>query len=294
MMPERLHQIEQPSLCRLRPLFFLWPLFAILAAAILLWGVETVRTPVGTLAKDLLPEREREEETAGLLVTLEQLERMHYMDSTLGEISWSVSEESLEELNRVLREYNITTAEEISQFLAQAAVETSGGRWLTELGEESYFRHRGYTTGTRGAGYFHLTYEYGQMAFSTWMMKRYIPELGEIVYLNPASHNKTEIREAYHRALWTAANLGLDVSRYSRIVYDPQSADITGADYISQTFAWESAAYYWQAAGVKNALSQLPGTANTDIASKLVGGSNWQSRREAYLAFYPVLNNQSK
>ena len=86
-----------------------------------------------------------------------------------------------------------------------------------------------------------------------------------------------------------AANLGLDISDYSRIVYDEGSPVETGADYIAQRFAWESAGYYWVTNSIGEALSSAPGTENTDTASQLVGGGNWQSRREAYEAYYPVL-----
>ena len=67
----------------------------------------------------------------------------------------------------------------------------------------------------------------------------------------------------------------------------------TGADYIARAFAWESAGYYWHITGIGEALGDRPGVENTDTVSRLVGGSNWQSRREAYLAFYPVLANQT-
>lgn len=245
--------------------------------------VEGARLPGGEAAA--VPER---------LVTAEQLRRMAYTDSALGDLAWELSEASVEDLNRVLEVYNIRTPEAISQFLAQAAVETAGGKWLTELGDEDYFRSYGYTAGTRGAGFFHLTFEYGQMAFSTWMMRRYVPELAEITYMNPTCHGREEIRAAYYAALRIAANLGLDISRYTRVVFDPQSPVTTGADYISQAFPWESAGYYWKITGIGEAISATPGTENTDVVSKLVGGGNWQSRREAYLAYYPVLSGQSQ
>ena len=238
-MLERLDSIEQAG--GPRQLLPLCPLFALLIAVILFWGVGTMRSPVQTTWR--IAPAQHWEEPVPALVTAEQLERMRYVDSSLGDFSWDLSRESLEELNRVLREYGITGTEELSQFLAQAAVETGGGQWLTELGEESYFRQYGYTAGTRGAGYLHLTYEYGQMAFSVWMMKKYIPKLSDVPYVNPQEHTRSEVAEAYYRALRTAANLGVDVSRYSRIVYDPQFPGDTGADYIAQAFAWESAAY---------------------------------------------------
>lgn len=226
-----------------------------------------------------------------LLVTREQIEQMSYTDSVMGNIIWEISDEQLEKLNWVLWEYDITTPEEISQFLAQATVETRAGRCLTEIGDEEYFQNFGYSAGTRGAGYLHLTFDYGQMAFATWMIKKYIPELENIVYVNPSNHSSAEVQNAYYTALQSAANLGLDISLYSRIVYDGQTTGCaTGADYIAEHFAWESAAYYWHITGISAAFSDIPGNSNTDLASALVGGANWQSRREAYAAFYPVFS----
>ena len=283
---EQTVSIKQPR--SVRALLPLCPLFASLACAILLWGW----APAQPEAAEPAPAIEAAEPAP--LVTAAQLEAMAYTDSVMGELKWTLTEASVEELNRVLREYGILSAEEISQFLAQAAVETAGGKWLTELGDEDYFRSYGYTAGTRGAGFFHLTFEYGQMAFSTWMMRRYVPELAEITYMNPTCHGREEIRAAYYAALRIAANLGLDISRYTRVVFDPQSPVTTGADYISQAFPWESAGYYWKITGIGEAISATPGTENTDVVSKLVGGGNWQSRREAYLAYYPVLSGQSQ
>ena len=273
---------------RLRPLLPLLPLFLVLVTAILLWGREP-KEEEKTLYLSLVTE-----EAPLQLVTAEQLDQMAYLDSNMGEVGWVYTEQSMTELNRVLREYEITTPEEISQFLAQAAVETAAGRWLTELGDEEYFQRYGYSTGTRGAGYLHLTFEYGQMAFATWMMKKNIPELGGIPYRNPTCNTREDIADAYYRTLRLAANLGIDISSYSRIVYDGRSPVSTGADYIAEAFAWESAGYYWHITGIGHALDGPPGVRHTDDVSRLVGGGNWQSRREAYMAFYPVLNDPSE
>lgn len=282
---EQTVSIKQPR--SIRALLPLCPLFASLACAILLWGW----APAQPEAAEPAPAVEAAEPAP--LVTAAQLEAMAYTDSVMGEMSWALTDASLEELNRVLRAYGILSAEEISQFLAQAMVETVGGRWLLEIGDDPYFQDHGYTAGTRGAGYFHLTFAYGQMAFATWMMKRHVPELAEIEYVNPTFHGRETIREGYYRALGLAANLGLDVSAYSRIVYDAHSPVPTGAEYIAASFAWESAGYYWHITGISAALDSEPGTHNTDAVSQLVGGGNWQSRREAYLAISPVLYEQS-
>lgn len=281
-----MHRTQIPE--RLRLLMPLLPLFIVLVTAILLWGREP-QEEEETLYLSLVTE-----EAMPRLVTAAQLDQMAYLDSNMGEVGWVYTEQSLAELNRVLLEYEILTPEEISQFLAQAAVETAAGRWLTELGDEEYFQRYGYSTGTRGAGYLHLTFAYGQMAFATWMMKKNIPELAGIPYRNPTCNTKEDIASAYNSALRLAANLGIDISSYSRIVYDAGSPVSTGADYIAEAFAWESAGYYWHITGISCALDGAPGVRHTDDVSRLVGGGNWQSRREAYMAFYPVMSGTSE
>lgn len=281
-----------PELSRKQLLIWGGLLAGCLLLSAIIFAVLTARQPEDNAE----PENDKPELYEGmpLLVTREQIEQMSYTDSVMGEVTWEISDEQLESLNWVLLEYDISTPEEISQFLAQATVETHAGRYLTETGSEDYFQNYGYTNGTRGAGYLHLTFDYGQMAFATWMMKKYVPELAGIPYLNPSDHTREQIQNAYYHALQTAANQGLDVSPYSRIVYDgagqETSGYLTGADYIAERFAWESAAYYWHITGISSAFSDTPGSGNTDLASALVGGGNWQSRREAYAAFYPVFS----
>lgn len=291
-MPELLDKLEESGLS---PRAVLAALAALLLALILV--ILAFRHLKGGAGPEEVPGQEPEAE-APVLVTRQQIDALTYDDSTLGTVRWTLSREQLEELNRVLHEYGITTAEDISQFLAQAAVESLGGSALTEWGDEAYFQDRGYTAGTRGAGYLHLTFGYGQMAFSTWLMKKYMPELADITYANPANHGREDISAAYYAALQTAANMGLDVSRYSRVVHDrrdpAETGYTTGADYIAEAFAWESAAYFWHISGVSGAFLNFPTSLNTDIASDIVGGSNWQSRREAYTAYYPVFAAEEK
>lgn len=278
-------------ICRRYPSFVLLLLLCLLFL-ILLLVFHQKQEPRQTVETPHTPRQPEVEEP--VLVTAEQMAQLTYIDSKLGELKWQLSEQSLAELNRVLWEYDIRQPEQISHFLAQATVETSAGQKLTETGDEKYFQQYGYSQGTRGAGYLQLTYEYGQMAFSTWMMKKYIPELAELEYKNPASSTREEVVRAYYVALRRAANLGLDVSDYSRIVYDGESPVSTGADYIAEAFAWESAGYYWKASGVGEYLEQNASSASSDMVSQRIGGSNWQSRREAYAAFLPVLNHQNQ
>lgn len=287
-MPKLIKRIKR--ICRRYPSFVLLLLLCLFFLLLLLIFHQESDEPEKKLTTPVTTRRT--EQTEPPLVTAEQMKQLTYIDSKLGELKWNLSEQSLAELNRVLREYDICEPEQISHFLAQATVETAAGKKLTESGDDEYFEKHGYSAGVRGAGYLHLTHDYGQMAFSTWMMKKYVPELEDIAYKNPSSSAKDEVTQAYYAALCRAANLGLDVSAYSRIVYDEDSPVSTGADYIAEAFAWESAGYYWQASGIGEALSSSPGAAGVDIVSQRVGGSNWQSRREAYAAFYPVLNKQ--
>lgn len=285
-MPKLIKRIKR--ICRRYPSFVLLLLLCLFFLLLLLIFHQEPEAEGGRLPAPARPP----EQTEPPLVTAEQMSRLTYTDSKLGELKWNLSQQSLAELNRVLREYDICEPWQISHFLAQAAVETAAGKKLTESGDDDYFEKHGYSAGFRGAGYLHLTHDYGQMAFSTWMMKKYVPELKDIAYKNPSSSAREEVTAAYYAALRQAANLGLNVSAYSRIVYDENSPVSTGADYIAETFAWESAGYYWKTAGVGEALASSPGAAGVDIASQRIGGSNWQSRREAYAAFSPVLTNQ--
>ena len=143
-MPELLDKLEESGLS---PRAVLASLAALLLALILV--ILAVRQLKGGAGPEEVPGQEPE---APVLVTRQQIDALTYDDSTLGTVRWTLSGEQLEELNRVLYEYGITTAEEISQFLAQAAVESLGGSALTEWGDEAYFQDRGYTAGTRGAG----------------------------------------------------------------------------------------------------------------------------------------------
>ena len=137
-------RVRESRFAWIQPLLPLTPFFAGLVIVILIWGWEPAQ-PAG----EPLPKTEDPVRTE-YLVTAEQLSRMSYTDSALGDLSWLVTESSLEELDQVLREYGILSVEERSQFLAQAMVETAGGKWLTELGDEAYFNRYGYTAGTRG------------------------------------------------------------------------------------------------------------------------------------------------
>jgi len=78
----------------------------------------------------------------------------------------NMSVQQMYDLNTSLIDNGITTAVLVSHFLAQCAVESNFGKWLTELGNESYWSTNGYGAKFRGAGYIHITWDYNYLAFA--------------------------------------------------------------------------------------------------------------------------------
>jgi len=95
----------------------------------------------------------------------------------LNALKWSgVTSSLVNELNRILNKYDITTTERIRHFLAQCMQETNRGAWLTEgdhvnwESQAAYVNY--YDTKTkykykykyRGSGFIQLTWDYGYQA----------------------------------------------------------------------------------------------------------------------------------
>jgi len=94
-------------------------------------------------------------------VTEKQLTEMGFNEKTVS---------SSRDLNRVLEEYNITSTNEITHFLAQCAHESNLGNWLTEGSYMSYENQMAYLKKQKhypyyGAGYIQLTWDYNYEAF---------------------------------------------------------------------------------------------------------------------------------
>jgi len=81
----------------------------------------------------------------------------------------NVTQESADELNKTLNDYQIYDFVDICQFLAQCAKETNFGTWLTEYGGKEYFDKKAYGYKYRGAGYIQLTWDYNYKKFSEAM-----------------------------------------------------------------------------------------------------------------------------
>jgi reverse gyrase len=88
------------------------------------------------------------------LVTLEQLKSL----------GWTSEETNLlmvNDLNRVLYKYDITSIDQIQHLLGQSAVETGWvvpGDSVIEKGDKKYFDKLGYGEQYRGYGYIHITW----------------------------------------------------------------------------------------------------------------------------------------
>ncbi len=96
-MPEFAARInKQDTVSGFRPLLPLCPLFLLLVAAILLWGWEPAKAPEESATVSETPA------APAPLVTAEQLAQMAYTDSTLGEIGWMLTEESLADRKSVV------------------------------------------------------------------------------------------------------------------------------------------------------------------------------------------------
>lgn len=103
------------------------------------------------------------------LVTHDQMKQAGFGDLSVREIY---------EINLVLMNNQIDTGDLISHFLAQCAYESNYGKWLTELGDESYFANSAYGYKYRGAGYIHITWDYNYEAFSNAIGDPFIYSLG--------------------------------------------------------------------------------------------------------------------
>ena len=73
------------------------------------------------------------------------------------DFGWPLSDEELNKLNDILEKYGITDMRSIRLFMAICGHESKKGTSKTENGSENYFRSKGYTSDTRGAGYIQVT-----------------------------------------------------------------------------------------------------------------------------------------
>ena len=159
----------------------------------------------------------RDEQRANALISKKQIESFECLGT-----KWAdVSNESVDELNRLLNEYDITETWEIQHFMSQVTLETGYGNSLTEDTDGQYLEpgtFAGDNVGNtqigdgfkyRGGGYIHLTGRYNYNNFATYIGNdKILSESSEYV----AAHY------AWESAVWYWSNyVSDDISEYSTV-----------------------------------------------------------------------------
>ena len=111
------------------------------------------------------------------LVTAAQMRQIGWNDA-------KTSEEEMEDINRTLKKFEITTTERIRHFLAQCYIESG----VSDAGDD-YLQDNS-TNPYRGAGAMQMTHDYHYFAFATYKILEKYPFLdGRHI---PAAHGSTE------------------------------------------------------------------------------------------------------
>lgn len=154
--------------------------------------------------------------------------------------SEALTDENIQDLNRVLEKYEINTSQRILFFISECAYETGYGQRIEENVTAQDLIGKNYEFMYRGVGYIQFTHKYAYQAFATYLTLEKYPELGSYAsYKNPADSNAQMIDAEYEKLLEGAEELGIDIREFTNIV------DI-GCEYVSDNFVWESAGYYWK------------------------------------------------
>ncbi len=191
----------------------------------------------------------------------------------------NVSDEMLENLNRVLYKYEINTPERILHFLVQCSYESEYGRAVVENGDEEYFEEKEYNGKYIGGGYLQMTWDYNYTAFATYLILEKYPQLGCYgSFRSPASNGRDVIIAEYNNIVAGAEILNVDIEAYTNIV-------AYGAAYVGDNYAWESAGFIWEINELNEAVDN--GRDVHYISSIIVGGKvrEFPLREEIYEAF---------
>lgn len=208
------------------------------------------------------------------LVTAEQMR-------ALGWNEFKTSIASMEDINRTLKKFEITTTERIRHFLAQCFIEIGRSDAYNDYVQD------GSSKIYCGAGAIQMTYKYHYMAFATYKILEKYPFL-DGVHLAAAHHDMTEIEPNYYHILQDAANAGISVAALKKFtdIYD------IGAKYVGKNYPWESAGYYWQMTDFNEIVDGFtPGRVNdVDVISKKIkSNSDLEARRQAYIRACEVI-----
>ncbi len=221
------------------------------------------------------------------LITIDQLKLLGWNN---------ITQDSIDELNRVLNKYGINSVERIRHFLAQCMKETERGsclkeggyiNWSSQADYEKYYNDKtAYGYKYRGAGYLQLTWDYGYLAFATYMIQQECTDLG--IEWRAPRNTGTGFQERYDAAVQKAEEAGYNVDNYKKIVTE-------GADYVADEFAWESAGYDWNAKDGNSIVDGLtPDDPNsvdkiTEVINRYTPSSSYEDRRDNYEELMKVI-----
>lgn len=95
--------------------------------------------------------------------TKEQIVSAHQLHT----FGWNapISHQQVDELNRLLEQYQITSKASLTMFFATVASETDCGRLVLETGGDAHYTEHGYRAEERGAGYLQITHRPKQLEF---------------------------------------------------------------------------------------------------------------------------------
>lgn len=93
----------------------------------------------------------------------EQIVSAHQLHS----FGWKaeISQQEVDDLNRLLEQYHITSKASLTMFFATVASETDCGRLVLEEGGDAHYAKHGYRAEERGAGYLQITHRSKQLEF---------------------------------------------------------------------------------------------------------------------------------
>ncbi|MCL2088716.1 MAG: minor capsid protein [Oscillospiraceae bacterium] len=195
-----------------------------------------------------------EENDIDLLVTAEQLSYIGFAN---------ITDEMVEDLNRVLVKYGITTKEQIAHFLAQCLVESWNGRSLTEINWTNYPNS---------------SQEEDRIHFNTMYGNR--NDLGNLGVNTNDGYN-------YRGAGYIQLTGRYNYQQFADYIGDPNV--MQGAEYVAANYAWEVAAWFWTE--FKDINSQItPDTTVREVTRTVQGGSGeLEEREEAFLRAMDIL-----
>ena len=170
--------------------------------------------------------------------------------TNLDNIGFSITDDMLRDLNRVLVDYDITSRLQIHHFIAQVCVETKFGISLFEDYDgtpQEYFGSRDFYYTERN------------------------PD-GSPNYYNDAPGSPAQVGDGYKYRGAGYIHLTWKTNYYGFSSYIEDAQVLEGATYVASVYPWESAGWYWKYG--RNINSIITESTTVDQVTKLVNGGD--------------------